>query len=420
MSEGSRNWAGNHTYVAASIHRPTHLEELRELVARLPSLKALGTRHSFNEIADTSGDQVSLELMAGRVELDVASRWVSIPAAITYGHLCPELDKHRLAVPNLASLPHISVAGACATATHGSGDANRNLAAAVSEIEFVSADGTLVTLTRGHHEEFHGAVVSLGGLGVITRVTLDVVPSFLIAQTVYEDLPFEQLEAHFDEITSDAYSVSFFYDWSGPRVNQVWFKRQVTDETTDSTPSRRFGAVRAETNLHPIKNISPVNCTQQMGVPGPSFDRLPHFRMDFTPSAGEELQTEYLIPRPHALDALRAVQRRQARFAHLLQISEIRTIAADHLWMSPCYGQACVGIHFTWKQDWPAVRQILPEIEAALEPFSARPHWGKLFTMPPERMDGLYERLPAFRRLLQAHDPEGKFRNAFLERYVFG
>jgi len=263
-------------------------------------------------------------------------------------------------------------------------------------------------------------VVGLGGLGVVTSLTLDVVPAFEVRQNVYENLPMAQLEEHFNEITSRAYSVSLLTDWQAERMNQVWLKRRVRAGEPFEPEPDLFGATPAPANRHPIPGLSAEPCTQQMGVPGPWYERLPHFRLGFTPSSGEELQPEYFVPRSHALEAFRAIYGLRDRIGPLLQISEIRTIAADDLWMSPCYRQACVAIHFTWVKDWDGASQVLPLLEVALAPFEARPHWGKLFTMEPERVRGLYPRLGDFQRLLGRYDPEGKFRNAFLERYVFG
>jgi xylitol oxidase len=345
-----------------------------------------------------------------------------VEGGVRYGELCRAIHREGFALHNLASLPHISVAGACATATHGSGDRNGGLATAVAAIEFVTAAGDVVSLSRERDgDRFRGAVVGLGALGVVSRLTLDVVPAFDLRQDVYEDLPLETAEAHFDEITSAAYSVSLFTDWQAPRFTQVWLKRAVTGDgaATDAVPEF-FGATLAARDLHPIAAMPAVNCTRQCGVPGPWHERLPHFRLEYTPSSGEELQSEYLVPRPHARAALRAVAGMGRELAPLLQISEVRTIAADDLWMSPFYEQEGVGIHFTWVRDGPAVRALLPRIEAALAPFDARPHWGKLFTTPPERLRRLYPRLPDFRDLLADVDPRGAFRNGFLDTCVFG
>lgn len=418
--ETQTNWAGNYTYRAARRHRPETLEEVQALVRRCRKLKALGTRHSFNPIADTPEDQLSLEHFSQVLELNRERRTVTVGAGMRYGELGRYLHQAGYALHNLASLPHISVAGACATATHGSGDHNGNLATAVDALEIVKADGEVVVLSREQGEAFQGAVVGLGGLGVVTQVTLDVLPAFEMRQVVYENLPLAQLEAHFDEITSSAYSVSLFTDWRGARFNHMWLKHQLTENAPSTLEPELFGARLATGPRHPLADLSPVNCTEQMGVPGPWHERLPHFRLDYTPSSGEELQTEYFVPRPHALAAFQAVYQLREHIAPLLQISEVRTIAADNLWMSPCYQQACIAIHFTWKKNWPAVQQVLPLIEAQLAPLQARPHWGKLFTVSPARVPALYSKLPDFQHLLQTYDPQGKFRNAFLDTYIFG
>jgi xylitol oxidase len=285
-------------------------------------------------------------------------------------------------------------------------------------MEFVAADGDLKVLSR-NNGSFEGAVVNLGGLGIITKLTLEVSPSFQMQQDIYENLPLSTLEDHFDEITSSGYSVSFFTDWKNATMNQVWMKRLTPENISLKAAPELFGARLATIHLHPIATLSAENCTEQLGSCGPWFERLPHFRLEFTPSSGEELQSEYILPRQHAISALHAIDAIRTHVAPLLQISEVRTIAADSLWMSPCYRQDCVAIHFTWIKDWEAVQQILPMIEERLAPFESRPHWGKLFTTPPAQLQSLYEKLPEFRQLLEGYDPNGKFRNTFLDQNIF-
>lgn len=415
MIEHLQNWAGNYTYGAATLHRPETVEQLQELVAGATRLRALGSRHSFNDIADSPGDLVSTELLDRVIALDAEQATVTIQAGIRYGQLADFLQRHGYALANLASLPHISVGGACATATHGSGNRNRNLAAAVAGLQLVTANGEVASLSRPQHEDFEGAVVALGGLGVLTQLTLDIVPTFDVRQYAYLDLPLAQLREHFEEITSSAYSISLFTDWRSPRFNMVLLKQRDGDTTP---PAAWFGATPAHTRQTPIAGQTAEHWTQQQGVAGPWHERLPHFRMHFTPSTGLELQSEYFVQRENAVAALDALAGLSDAIAPLLQICELRTVAADSLWMSMCYQRDSVGLHFTWRKDWPAVERLLPLIEAQLAPFDARPHWGKLFTLAPERLPSLYQRLPDFQRLLRRFDPEGKFRNAFLETYV--
>ena len=421
MAEKRSNWANNYTYSAARIHYPETIEQVQALVSGSSKLRVLGSGHSFNAIADTPEDLVSLSRLNSPLEFDHTRHTVTVGAGVTYGKLCEQLQQEGYALPNLASLPHISIAGACATATHGSGDHNGNLATSVSAIEIVTANGTLAQLSRDQHsEQFGGMVVALGGLGVVTRLTLDLMPAFEMRQDVYEDLPLEQLADHFDEIEASAYSVSLFTDWQNERINQVWLKRRIMPDITLDLADDLFGATLATTQRHPIANLSAENCTEQLGIPGHWYARLPHFRMGFMPSNGEELQTEYLIPRHHAIAALHAVESLRDQLAPLLQVSEIRTIAPDNLWMSPCYQQPCVAFHFTWKKDWEAVKMLLPLIEGQLAEFKARPHWGKLFTMSAPYIQSLYPKLGDFQRLLHSYDPQGKFRNPFLDTYIFG
>lgn len=419
-----RNWAGNYAYQAAACHFPESVDEVRELVASNQRVKVIGTRHSFNGIADTDAAHISLARLNRVIALDRETNRVTVEGGITYGDLSRYLHGQGFALHNLASLPHITVAGACATATHGSGDGNGSLATAVCGMELVKGDGETVRLTREEESgKFAGAVVGLGALGVVTRLTLDIVPSFEMAQHVFEGLPFERLEDGFDDISSSGYSVSLFADWKKPSFNQVWLKRVLTEagETSGAkeVSATFFGAALSSVKLHPVPGVPAVNCSDQQGIAGPWHERLPHFRMDFTPSAGEELQSEYFVPRKYAHDMVQALNQLSDRIAPLLFVSEMRTIKADGLWMSPCYGQDSVAIHFTWKPDWDAVRQLLPLIEEKLEPFGARPHWSKLFATAPTKLQSLYAKLPAFRELARECDPHGKFRNAYLYTYIY-
>ena len=418
---GLTNWAGNHAYVAARLQEPESIEHLQEIVRTARSVRALGSRHSFNQIADTTGDLVSLRRMPRIFELDRTAGTVTVDGGVRYGELCDPLNDAGFALHNLASLPHISVAGACATATHGSGNGSGNLATAVSSLEVVTADGEIRVFARDRDPDvFNGAVVSLGGLGVVASLTLTLEPTFQMRQDLYEDLPLERVVDRFDEISSLADSVSLFTDWRTASFEHVWLKRRVVDGDRFEPAPELFGATRATVPIHPIRRMSAAALTEQLGVPGPWHERMPHFRMDHTPSAGAELQTEYLISRQHAAGALEALAAIGERIAVPLQISEVRTIAADELWMSTAFGRESVAFHFTWQPDWEAVRQVLPAIEAALAPFEPRPHWGKVFTMAPETVRSAYSKLPQFAKLLERNDPLGKFRNTFVDRYIFG
>ena len=415
------NWAGNYRYGTSKLYQAGSIAEVRDFVRRQARLKVLGTRHCFNGIADSAHHLLSLGRMNRVVALDPKARTVTVEGGVTYGQLCPYLHERGFALHNLASLPHISVAGACATATHGSGVGNGNLASAVSALEIVTGGGEVVRLGREKDgETFRGAVVGLGALGVVTGITLDVEPAYEMRQDVYLDLPMARLRDHFEEIVSAGYSVSLFTGWRAGRIDEVWIKRRVEPGTPRPASPEFHGAALATRNVHPIAELSAENCTEQMGVPGPWHERLPHFRMGFTPSSGKELQSEYFVPRRNAVEAIGAVERLGEHVGPPLMISELRTVDADRLWMSTCHEQASLAIHFTWKQDWESVRKVLPMIERELSPFGVRPHWGKLFTLAPARLQSRYERLAEFKRLAGRLDPEGKFRNDFLASNLYG
>lgn len=415
-----QNWAGNYSYQANSIHTPETLEQLQEVVRKSGKVKGLGSRHSFNDVGDTTEALISLERLNQPLRLDEEKHQITIGGGVRYGELCHFLFEAGYALHNLASLPHISVVGACATGTHGSGMRNGNLATAVSAIQFVTANGELATLSRADQsEQFAGAIVSLGGLGVINSLTLDLMPTFAMRQLVYEQLPHDVLGANFEAIMGAAYSVSLFTNWQRKAVEQVWLKQRMDSVPAETSPRTFYQATLADTDRHPILTQSAENCTKQMGVPGPWYERLPHFRLEFTPSNGEELQSEYFVPRQDGFAAFQAIWQLREQLAPRLFISEIRTIAADDLWLSPAYQQDSVAFHFTWKRDWDNVQKLLPLIEEVLRPFNPRPHWGKLFTLPPAQLQAQYEKLPAFRQLLQQYDPTGKFRNPYLDKTIF-
>jgi xylitol oxidase len=408
------NWAGNHSYRAPRLVRASSVEEVSALIAEGGPVRALGSRHSFTDIADSVGTLLSLENLDPAIDIDQDTRTVSFAAGIRYGELAEHLHGAGWAIHNLASLPHISVAGAVATATHGSGDRNGNLATAVRAFDLVDGAGRVIHLTRGD-ADFDGAVVGLGALGIVTRITLDIEPTFEVRQDVFTGLAWDSLLDNFDAVTSSAYSVSVFTDWLGDTLGSVWLKTRLD---AGDPPAGLFGAKRQTTDLHPLPDQPSANTTVQGGVPGPWSDRLAHFKLGFTPSNGDELQSEYLLPRTAIIPALTALREIADRIAPLLLISEIRTMAADTLWMSGAFGRDTVGIHFTWKMLTPEVRALLPEIEARLLPLGARPHWGKVFTADSAQLAPLYPKLGEFRALVRRYDPNRVFGNDYLARTI--
>jgi xylitol oxidase len=414
------NWAGNIVFSTPNVFKPGSVEELAAFVKKTDQLKAQGTRHCFNRIADSKHQLVAMTDMNKLIVIDEANHTVKVEAGIKYGELAPLLHEKGFALHNLASLPHISVAGSIATATHGSGVNNGNLASVVEGIEFINANGELVSLSRKDGDEFYGAVVGLGALGVVTSVTLKIEPTFNAYQWVYENLPLTDLEANFEQVMSAAYSVSLFTDYQKDSINEVWMKFKAADGADTKQPANYLTAVAATKDMHPIAALSAEHCTPQMGVAGPWYERLPHFKMGFTPSSGKELQTEYFVPFENAMDAFKAIAAMGKEIGPHLMISEIRSIAADDLWLSMAYKRRSIAFHFTWKQENDAVAALMPRIEKALATFDPRPHWGKLFTIPREQLNKIYPRMADFRNLAEKHDPRGKFRNEFLVENVWG
>ncbi|MCU7725021.1 FAD-binding protein [Actinoplanes sp. KI2] len=411
MSERVTNWAGNVVFGARRLHRPSSVDQVRSLVASGGPLRVLGSGHSFNRMADTTGDLVSLAGLPRVVEVSADRTSVRIDGGIRYGELAVALEKEGLALHNTASLPHISVAGAVATATHGSGVRHANLATAVSGLEFISGTGDLVTLSRDS-SDLAGAVVGLGAPGVVTALTLDVVPSFALRQYVYDTVPRASISEHLPEMLADGYSVSLFTDWTGMDANMAWLKR------AEPMSGPWFGATPADGPRHPVPGRPAQNSTDQSGEPGPWHTRLPHFRMEFTPSSGAELQSEWHVAAVDGLAAIDAVASIRARVAPVLQVCEIRAIAADELWLSPNYQRDSVALHFTWIADTDAVLPVVASVEEVLEPLHPRPHWGKVFTMAPPSVRAAFPRFGDFQDLVRRYDPSGVFRNRWLDELL--
>jgi len=418
-SKELKNWAGNLTYGTNNIHFPKTVEEVSSIVKKSKSLRALGSQHSFNTIADSSNQLLSLREMTDLIEVDEESNSLTVSAGVRYGDICETVDNKGYALHNLASLPHISIAGACATSTHGSGVNNGSLAAQVKAIELVKADGDIVQISKANNPGLFNAVtIGLGSIGVVTKVTLDLLPSFTMQQHIYRNLPLAELKNNFMEIMSSGYSVSLFTDWQNGNVNQIWIKSR-TDNPNPINTETYFGATLADRDMHPIDALSAESCTEQMGVEGKWYARLPHFKMGFTPSSGDELQAEYFVPIEHGYEAMMAVESlKEDIFPHLF-ISEIRTIAADDFIMSPFYKKDSVAIHFTWKPHWDEVHRLMPMVESVLAPYNVRPHWGKLFTIKPLILQSRIRRLDEFKSIREEFDPSDKFVNQFVKHNLY-
>jgi xylitol oxidase len=409
-----RNWAGNVVFSTGVLHQPASVPELQEIVSGSRQVRALGSGHSFNRVADTAGALILVAGLPQDITIDTASATAEVPAGASYAQVSQALEAHGWALPNLASLLRISIAGACCTGTHGSGDQLACLASHAVGVEFVRADGELVRVGRSD-PAFPGSVLTLGALGIMTRLRLAVIPSFTVRQTVWVDLPLASAAEHFDAIMAAAYSVSMFRDWSRPGlIDALWLKSLPDDPPADAGA---WGARPATMALHPIPGQDPAPATPQLGNAGPWHLRLPHFRPEFAPSVGNEQQSEYFVPREYGPAALLALARLD--LARSLYVCEVRTVAPDELWLSPYRERPTVAIHFTWINDDEAVAAGVAAVEAALEHLDARPHWAKVFRMPPERLQPHYPDLLGFRALAERHDPDRKFGNPFLARYIY-
>ena len=406
-TNATKNWGGNISLSGAIVDAPIELDNLCELVAASERCRVLGSRHSFNTISDSATIIDTRNLPTTFSVADDRSD-VTVSGWATYAWLAEQLSAHGLALKNMASLPHISVAGAIATGTHGSGNANQNLAASVSGLRLIRSDGELVELRRGDRD-FDGAVVGLGALGLTVDVTLDVVPTFDLEQRVFDGPDLGVLAARVDDVFAAGYSVSVFTEWAG-RADQIWVKQRVGDDTPSQSQELLDSLTPAEVRRHPVIELDASGCTEQLGAPGPWFDRLPHFQMGFEPSVGDEIQSEFFVHRMHAAEAIDAMARIGGDISEALMIGEIRTVAADSLWMSPHHGRDSLAFHFTWHPDPAAADAAARAVATALEPFAVRPHWGKVFAH--DLLDlAQYENAHQFVELVERFDPTGTFRN---------
>jgi xylitol oxidase len=414
-----QNWAATYTFAATRLHRPASIGDVQRVVAVAANVRAVGSRHSFNGIADSPADQIDLTGIDPDIVIDRERMTVTVGAGTSYGDLSMFLHRDGFALHNLASLSQISVAGAIATATHGSGDGNKALSSAVVGLELVAGDGSIRRVERGH-ADFDGMVVGLGAFGIVTRVTLAIEPTFDIRQDAFVDMPWDQLLTGFDTISSAAYSFSIFTNWAGPAANRIWLKTRMGTALADEFAVSKLGLTRGLPYTVPATVENPLAILNPFDVPGPWCDRLTHTRHDISPPPADQIQSEYLIPRLQLGKAVAIIRATGPRIDTLLHASEIRTVAADEFWLSPFYRQDSVGIHFTWKKQIEAVDAITKELEMALIPLGGKPHWGKVIHADAAALAPLYPRMADFRSCALRCDPAGKFRNAYLEKHVFG
>lgn len=413
MSDIARelNWAGTYNYGAQTIARVRSMDEARDLVSSGRRIRPLGTRHSFNDIADGPDVLVDLTGLPTSVEVAADRRSATVSGGTRYGDVAVELERHGLALHNMGSLPHISIAGASATATHGSGIGLGALSSAVSALEILMADGETHTVSRGD-PDFDGSVVSLGVLGLVTRLTLDVQPSYRMRQDAFSDLPWQTFLERLPEVFGAAYSVCLFTEWDG-RVREILMKSRVPDHADDvAVPEDLWGARRMPPRP-PSDRLTPVD-----GTVGAWCERLPHFLIQGTPSVGSEIQSEHFVPFSRGADALDAVAALGDRIRPHLHTAELRCMAGDPQWLSPTQGEDTLCIAFTWRKHPDEVAELLPDIEHVLAPFEQRPHWGKMSSLDHDAIAGLYPQLGDFRDLVHRRDPNGIFRGAFYDRII--
>jgi alditol oxidase len=404
------NWGGNLSFKQPEVLAPTSLDELAKLV-RSNRVRPAGTLHSFSDVVAGEGVLVSAAGLPIEPEILADGSTVRVGAASRFGDIALFLEANGLALQNMGSLPHISLAGASATGTHGSGDGNPILSTSLRAFSFVNYEGELKTLRRGD-PLFETCRLGMGAYGIWVSAELETQPSYQMRQDIYRGVPWQFFVEDPARLTGAGYSVSLFGKWGGQQIDKVWVKSRIDQ----STPPDNFAGIGAETkSLAELAAGVGDNLTEQGGKPGPWLHRLPHFRLDATPSAGDEIQTEYFVLRDQIAGAIAALHSLANEINPVLIISEIRTIASDDAWLSPMRRGDSIALHFTWQNDVPAVTTAVAKVEAVLAEFDPIPHWGKLHGFSGEQLERVHPKLAAARAEFDQLDPMGKFSSPNLQ-----
>ena len=410
-----KNWAGNLTFSAREFIEVNSISKLQQVVSSSQAVKVLATGHSFNAIGDTTETLISIKNLSNGIEIDSQNAQALIPAGMAYADAARYLESNGWAFSNMASLGEVTIAGAISTGTHGSGSNNGVLSTSVVGLEIVLGSGELITIDQSNSEEFAGFVVSLGALGVFTKIKMKIIPSFSVKQFVYENIGIQVVAENFDTVFNSAYSVSYFSNWAKNSTGQIWMKF-LDDSSSDNLSDNWLGANQAKAKQHPVKINNPDPCTDQLGISGKWLYRLPHFKLDSSPASGDEVQTEYLVDRKYVNEYIQDLRAIGDEIAPRVYATEIRTIKSDELWLSGAYQRETVGFHFTWKKSDTLV-DFLPRIEEILGKHHGRPHWAKLFSVRSDELSARYPKYSDFEALLKKYDPKQKFRNKFIDQY---
>uniref|UniRef100_A0A915D0Y3 FAD-binding PCMH-type domain-containing protein n=1 Tax=Ditylenchus dipsaci TaxID=166011 RepID=A0A915D0Y3_9BILA len=418
------NWGGNFNFSTQDIKYPTTTAGVQQLVKECKGkIRPVGTRHSFSEIANTNDTLICLVHMNLILSVDPSVPSVTVQAGITYTDLIPFLQSIGLAIPMMASLGEISIAGAINTAVHGSGAGIGNLATQVLGLQMVLADGSVVQYSKGQNDtELAAATVGLGALGIVTQVTLQAQPTYNLAINVFENMDMSVLDTQLYNITHSGYAINMWSTFGTPGVlDQVWITTKVDSNGVNAygNVSQLYGAPAATAQSSPIAALPPTYVVPQMGIVGPYYERLTDYDLGLSGQEGQQTQSEYYVDFDDFVPALKALQTLSAEINAVVYVALFRITEKDELWMSPQYKKTTMAIHFSWQPKLDQVMALLPKIEAALAPFNPIPHWGKLYTLKPEQYLPLLPKYPEWREQVELHDPTHKFRNKWLEENIF-
>lgn len=400
------NWGGNFNYSTQNIQYPRSVAEVQQIVKNAGKLRVVGSRHSFSKIADSECTMLSTIGLNKIIGINGSIPSVTVQGGLTYTDLLTSLNTAGFALPNLASLAEISVGGAASTNAHGTGVANQALANHIRSMEIVLANGSLLTIGP-NDPRLKGMAAGLGAFGVVTQLELKLVPAFNITTYTYVNMPVQNSYENFAALQNMGFGVLLVNMFTAPDAWNIAIVYARSDaNNTAMLTSNLFGGTLVSQTTQP--SYLALLSIAQIGLSGVD---------------GNEIQTEYFVPISKAVEAIKAVTavaNSTNIFPSLATAFVIRTIASDDLWMSEYYGNdTMVAIHFSWQNNVTAVEAVLPQLERAMIPYGARPHWGKMFTMEPEDFLPHYPKVNEFKKLAEQLDPKGKFRNEFLEENVW-
>lgn len=423
------NWAGNQSCAPTSIRRPTSEAELVAIVKEAANngtrVKCVGAGHSFTPIACTDGVLVDLSGYGRILSHDPGARTVTMQAGITLSTLCDELDQRGLALENMGDIGYQSIAGAAATATHGTGWHFGNISSRIVGMRLIAGDGSIVDATSDENPEVLAAArVGVGALGIVSTVTLQAVKAFRL-HAIEEPMRLDDLLSDFDGYMSSADHVEFYWvphtSWAltkrNRRTDEPAMPRSKAKAVIDDLliTNVGFGALCRVGRRRP-------NLIPRLAKMLPSTGRLEYTdrsdRVFTSPRRVKFYEMEYAIPRDAIPEALNRVRRLVDEAGIQLSFPvEVRVVSPDDIPLSTAHGRATgyIAIHVYQGTPYDTYFQ---GVERIMDSYHGRPHWGKMHFQGHETLAQRYPKWDEFQAVRRRLDPEGRFTNQYLERVL--